>query len=348
MPDPIGIALLSFAHVHQHHWAKAIRSDDRTFISGIWDEDAERGQSMAQEFDAPWFDQPEALLRDDRTRAATICAANAHKLGLLRLAAEAGRHVLVEKPPATRVEDVQEMITTVERTGITCVQSFPHRLVPANQTVKAFLDRGELGRVGMVRKRHGHGFAFKGLAEDMPWIIDPALGGGGALLDEGIHEMDLLRHYFGMPESVTAEIGTLQTDYPVDDNAVVLFRFPDGPLVELSCSWTWLAGGPTTEVYGTEGTLLQFFTDCASNDAPDPAGMHLRLWRKGATEWEEVARPFPFEELHQHMARHFVDVLSGAEKPSTTLQDGLQALRMAQGAYRAAQSGKRYYFSDSE
>ncbi|MCA1789642.1 MAG: hypothetical protein LC667_07235, partial [Thioalkalivibrio sp.] len=192
-----------------------------------------------------------------------------------------------------------------------------------------------------VRKRHGHGFALQSLASDMPWIVDPVRGGGGALLDEGIHEVDLLRHYFGEPESVVAEVGTLQTALSVDDNGVALFRFPGGIIVELASSWTWRAGGPTTEIYGTEGTLLQFFTDCASNDAPDPAGMHLRLWRRGADAWEEVAGRDDFSDMHERMARHFVDVLAGEAAPSSTLHDGQRALAILEATYRAAATGSR-------
>ena len=341
-----GIALLSFEHAHQLHWARAVASDPRVQIAGAWDASEERGRRIAEEIGVPWFaDARELLTRDDVT-AAILCNANGSKLEVMRIVAEAGKHVLVEKPPASKSEDVREMIQLVERSGITCVQSFPHRLVPNNQVVKQVLDAGELGRLSLMRKRHGHGFALKGLAQDMPWIVDQELGGGGALLDEGIHEMDLLRHYFGDPESVVAEVARSLPDLPVEDTSVIILRFRDGPLVELSSGWSWIAGGPATEVYGDAGTLLQFFTDCASNDAPDPAGAHLRLWRSGGNEWQEIGSPFPFSDIHQNMARHFIDVLVEGVPPVATLQDGLAAMQIAEGAYESAAMGSRFSFTN--
>lgn len=341
MSGRLGIGLVSFAHAHQGHWAKEFAEDARTRISGIWDEDPERGRRMAEEYEAPWIDDLEALLRREDTAAVAICSANGDKPQLVGAAARAGRHILVEKPSAARAEDIPGMIRAVADAGVTCVQSFPHRLVPSNRRIKHILESETLGRLGMVRKRHGHGFALENLATDMPWIVDPELGGGGALLDEGIHEIDLLRHYFGEPESVYAEAATLQTDLPVDDNGAALFRFPGGLIVELASSWTWRAGGPTTEIYGTEGTLLQFFTDCASNDAPDPAGMHVRMWLHGSDAWQEAAEPESFAEIHRRMARHFIDVVVDGAEPSATLEDGYRAQRIAEAAYRAAETGQR-------
>ncbi|MDZ7802334.1 MAG: Gfo/Idh/MocA family oxidoreductase [Trueperaceae bacterium] len=204
--------------------------------------------------------------------AFALCCANGDKPDLVRRVADAKGDLMIEKPPAAVSDDLPAIIRQVEEAGITCVQSFPQRLIPSNRTVKQILDAGELGPIGMVRKRHGHGFALARLALDMPWIVDPERAGGGALLDEGVHEMDLLRHYFGEPESVVAEVGGVHTDLPVEDTGVMLFRFPGGVIVELASGWAWRAGGPSTEIYGSEGTLLQFFTDSASNAAPDPSG----------------------------------------------------------------------------
>lgn len=341
MTTPVGVALLSFAHAHQNHWAEVFASDPRSRIVGVWDDQPERGRSGAERLGAPWVaDLDELLSRDDVT-AVAICAANDDKPELVRRAARAGRHILIEKPTAARADDIPAMIRAVAEAGVTCVQSFPHRLVPNNRRVKEILDAGTLGRVGVMRKRHGHGFALEMLATDMPWIVDPRSGGGGALLDEGIHEVDLLRWYFGEPESVYAEAANLQTELPVDDNGVAVFRFPGGVMVTLASSWTWRAGGPTTEVYGTDGTLLQFRTDCASNDAPDPAGMELRLWRHGAAAWEEVGERDSFSGIHHRMARHFLDVLVDGVTPSTTLEDGYRAQVVMEAAYRASKTGER-------
>jgi predicted dehydrogenase len=339
-----GVVLLSFAHSHQYHWGRAFLNDARCKVLGAWDADPERGARAAADLGVRFFSELDDILSLPEVTAVAICAANADKPELVKTAAKRGLHVLCEKPTATTLRDVWEMSHAVEEAGVTFVQSFPHRLIPANRHIKDLLASGKLGKVGLVRKRHGHGAALTHLAASMPWIVDAQQSGGGALLDEGIHEMDLLRYNFGDPLSVTAEIGTLQTDLSVEDTGVALFRFPENILVELSAGWTWPAGGPTTEIYGTNGTLIQSFTDLASNAAPDPSRMHLRLWSVGDDQWQDLGYGSDFKGIHAEMARHFLAVITEGIAPCAGMLDGLKSLEMAIGCYVSAKEGRRVDF----
>jgi predicted dehydrogenase len=218
------------------------------------------------------------------------------------------------------------------------MQSFPQRLLPANHRVKALLDEGAVGAVSLVRKRHGHFFGLRDLDASMPWILDPGSSGGGALLDEGIHQADMLRWLCGDPEEVASLPGRVSGGRCVEDTGAAIYRFGQGVLGVLEAGWTWIAGGPTTEIYGDRGTIVQGFTDCASSAAPLPGASYLQLYSADAAKpaWIDLGLQHDFWTIHQRVPRAFLDCLISGDPPPSTLHDGATALEMILGAYQAA------------
>lgn len=338
MAGRIRVGLLSFAHPHAAFWSEAFRDSPLAEFVGIWDDDPRRGDEAGRRYGARFWPELPALL--DACDAVGITAETVQHARLVEAAAARGRHVLCEKPVATTAEDCDRIARAVGESGIVFMQSFPKRFDPVNHELRRLLGEGELGRIALARVRHGHSH---GLEADFRqgWFADPALGGGGALLDEGVHGADLLRWLFGEPESVTATLSSAALGLPVEDNAVAVFRFPDGLLAELAASWTYVAADNSVELFGTRGTAVLSGVDLGSRDITHDS--FLKTYRVGQPERRWTVSPlvprFKTGGHHHQNPLQFLEALHRGTPPPVTLEDGRRALEMILAAYRAARTG---------
>lgn len=339
MRGPVRVGLLSVAHYHGHFWAEAFRDSPLAEFVGIWDEDPARGEAAARRHGVPFWADRDALLA--ACEAVGITSETVAHAGLVEAAARRGCHVLCEKPLATTLEDCDRIARVVAETGIVFMQSFPKRFDPANHALKRMLDAGELGRLVLLRIRHGH---FHGVDPEFrgQWYVDPARSGGGALLDEGVHAADLVRWLLGEPESVSATLAGSALGLAGEDTAVVVFRFADGRLAEIATGIVFVAGENSVELYGTGGVAVLSGVDLASRDLTD--GAFLKTYRVGEERrWtvSPLVPRFKTGGFHQQNPLAFLDALHRGTPPPVTLEDGRRALALILAAYRAAGTGRR-------
>lgn len=336
----IRIGLFSFAHFHQNHWVTVFSRDPRVEVVGIWDSDEGRLRDVSARYDLPSFHREKELL--EQCDAAAICSETCDHERLLSLCCEAGVNVLCEKPAAVDLRRTESMKEIIARSGILYYQSFPQRHIESNREIKRLLESGSLGTITHVRKRHGHYFGLQGLEHQMPWIVDPEKAGGGAFLDEGIHEADLLRWFFGDPLSVSADL-SFTGAYPVETAGAAVYKFPGDILCVLECAWNWPAAGPTTEIYGDRGVLVQNLTDCASNSG---GGLtpHLSIFDTKVREWRDTGIPWDFSTIHTYAPKDFIDILANGGTPASGIEDAVKAAEMIEGAYRSFRERKSVSF----
>ncbi len=344
-------ALLSFAHDHAHHWARALRRDPGAHLAAIWDDNPERGAVAAARYGVAFEARLEELLARSDVDAVGICSENRHHAELTIAAARAGKHVLCEKPMAPTLGECDAMLAACEAAGVTYMQAFPQRHDPSNLKITALLAEGRIGRVLTARKRHGHGGLLLGWFDppDMAWFLDAKRAGGGALLDEGIHAADVLRWFLGDPLRVWAQVQQFTPGLGVEDNAVAVYEFPGGVRAVLETSWTWLAGTLTTEIYGDAGTILQQGNDCASTEILSEVVPRLMVYsrRNALPGWYlDTDGATQFEQYHEEVARQFARCLREGGPPPVTGEDGRAALAMILAAYEAARTGRTVSFSD--
>lgn len=168
-------------------------------------------------------------------------------------ALEAGKHVLIEKPAARSAEELQRVIDAAGRSERQVRVGFNHRYHPAMRQARAIIDAGSLGPLMMVRGRYGHGGR---VGYEREWRADPVVSGGGELIDQGVHLIDLSRWFLGAEfESIAGFAGTFFWKMPVDDNAFLTLRTQSGAtaFLHVSCSeWKNLF---SLEIYGRHGKL---------------------------------------------------------------------------------------------
>lgn len=169
-----------------------------------------------------------------------------------RFALGAGKHVIVEKPAARSVAEVDGVIEAVRQSGTLVRVGFNHRYHPALLKARELVDQGVAGEMMFVRGRYGHGGR---IGYDKEWRANPALSGGGELIDQGVHLIDLSRWFLGDFASVNGFAHTYFWNMPVDDNAFLLLRTVREQAAFLHVSCTEWKNLFSLEVYGRDAKL---------------------------------------------------------------------------------------------
>jgi len=186
-------------------------------------------------FGAPAFSDYQSLL-DDKLDVVFVCTPNNLTPDVAVAALERGCHVFCEKPPGRTLADIVRIrAAEAASPGSKLIFGFNHRHHPGITDAKAIVDSGSLGGVVTLRGVYGKsgGDGFEG-----SWRNDPQVGGGGILLDQGIHMLDLFRFFCGDFEEVTGMTVTSHWDIPVEDNAFVLLRNSRGQMAQLHSTAT--------------------------------------------------------------------------------------------------------------
>lgn len=339
MNPPIRFGLVSFAHYHAAFWAQAVAEHPDARLVGVWDDDPARGQEAAVRCGTEYFGDLESLLRG--CDAVGITSETVRHADLVERVAAAGVHILCEKPMAANREDCDRIQRAVEASGVVFMQNFPKRFDPVNHELVARVHGGDLGRVVLVRIRHGH---YHGRDPEFlrQWFVNPDLSGGGTLLDEGVHAADFLLWLLGPPERVTAVVSNRALGHRAEDTAAAVFTFPSGAIAEVTTSWNFVAAEHSVEIYGSDGTALLSGVDLASKDFSAPPC--LKMFRLGGARgvWESspVATSFAGGAFHHGGPRYFIECLRDGRRPELGVEDGRRPVEMILAAYRAAASGR--------
>ncbi|HFB52705.1 MAG TPA: Gfo/Idh/MocA family oxidoreductase, partial [Anaerolineae bacterium] len=140
------IGIMSFAHLHAEAYIQNLRAIPGVEMIGIADDDMARGKRFAAQFDARLFPSYESLLAE-KPDGVLVCSENANHRPLVEMAAEAGVHVLSEKPLATSLADARAMVDACDRAGVMLMTAFPMRFSVPIVEMKSLLDGGRLGKV---------------------------------------------------------------------------------------------------------------------------------------------------------------------------------------------------------
>jgi predicted dehydrogenase len=184
------------------------------------------------------FDDYRSAIDEVAPALVFVCTPNVHIPDVVVYALQHGCHVFAEKPPGRSTADVRRMIAAERaQPNLKLVFGFNHRHHPAIQEAKAIADGGRMGRIlwlrGVYGKSGGRGRAF-----EQSWRNDPSMSGGGILLDQGIHMLDLFRFFCGDFDDVRGMVSTRFWQIPVEDNAFVLLRNRAGQIANLHSSST--------------------------------------------------------------------------------------------------------------
>lgn len=298
-----------------------------TLIAAV-DTDLERARKLAQQHRGceAADDWRAALGRGDLDLV--IVATTNNMLAPVTLAAvEAGKHVLVEKPAARNAREMAPVVEAARRAGVAVKVGFNHRFHPALLQARRIVDSGALGPLMFVRARYGHGGR---LGMEKEWRGNPEIAGGGEMLDQGVHLIDLSRWFLGDFSEVVGRVATFFWKWPVEDNGFALLRTPGGQIAFLHASCTEWKNLFSFEIYGRDGKL--HIEGLGGSYGVERLSYHKMLPQMGppqTTTWE-----YPGEDTSWKMEfEHLRDCIARGQQPSGSLEDALAALEVVGKLY---------------
>ncbi len=249
-------------------------------------------------------------------------------------AAQSGVHVVLEKPIARTVEEVDRMARAAEEAGVRLTVAHNQLYLPQVLESVRLLRSGELGRAFLVRSEGLSGSTVWGRGVMQDWRTKKEAGGGGPLIDSGYHQVYRALAWLGSPvKRVFARIGTHVMDIEVEDMALLLMEHANGGTTSLQIGWC-ARGGATgmEEVYATEGQLRVRM----GGDEP------LSVWRASTEQWENASvKSEPDQSFGlPTLVNGFLDAIESGGPVPVSADDARDVLQVIQGAYQSAQRGE--------
>ncbi|MBS1792723.1 MAG: Gfo/Idh/MocA family oxidoreductase [Acidobacteria bacterium] len=278
-------------------------------------------EEFAREFGAPkWFADWAALVADGEVAAVYIATpVFLHAEQTIR-AAEAGRHILCEKPLALNAAECGRMIDAARANGVRLGVAYYRRFYPLVRRVREILASGMLGKIAFARI---DAFEFFDPAPDHPrrWLLDPAQSGGGPLMDFGCHRLEVLTDLFGAVRAAKSLVANRVFGRAVEDTALVLLEFENGAAAQLSVTHAAREPRDTLEIFGTRGSI----------HIPVLNGNKLNLIIDGAETTE--FHP-PAANVHAPLIADFTAAVLAGREPIVTAETGLAISKLTEKIYR--------------
>ncbi len=294
----------------------------------------ERGIPYAYE------DYRQLLARDD-IQAVTVGVPNYLHEEVVIAAAEAGKHIMCEKPFTTTLRAARNMLAAVRNAGVKLVYGEMLCFAPKYVRAKRLVEEGALGKVFLVKQSEEHD------GPHSPWFWDVNLSGGGVLLDMGCHSIEFARWILDRPQvrSVSATLGTFvhRDRTRGEDHAVCIIEFENDAIAIAENSWAKTGGiDDRCEIYGSKGNTRADLIHGNALITHSKVGYGYAVEKADTTVgWtftgfeEEWNYGFPQE------MQHFINVIKGREEPVERGEDGLEVLKIIHAAYQSAGEGRK-------
>ena len=282
------------------------------------------------------------LLADPEVQAVYIATPVHLHARQVQMAAEAGKHVLCEKPLAINLQQARAAAAACRRHRVFLQEGYMMKFHGAHAKIKQLVDEGRLGRLVYLRAQLSCWYPpIKGA-----WRQDPRTGGGGALIDMATHLYDLLAHFAGPIRRVVALTGNLVQRYRSEDASTTLLEFASGAHATVDCFYCIPDEASRTrlEIYGSQGALLSEGTIGQSQGGTLEGIFGLGDAGYDAAQNKDVARklePIPFPAVNPYTAEceYFADCILRKKAPA--LNDARNALRILKLTERAYASGRK-------
>jgi predicted dehydrogenase len=262
MAEMIQTALVGCAHIHTPGFLKKLKERSDIAVKLVWDHDAGRAEVNAGELKAQTTGSLEKVWQDPQIQAVVICSETDRHEPLVLAAAEAKKHMFVEKPLGMGAADGYRMAEAIDSAGVLFQTGYFMRSNPINLFLREQVRKGSFGKITRVRGSNCHGGALGGWfdakpqdrAHDWRWMADPKVAGVGAFGDLGTHSLDILIWLMGDVELATAQIDNGTARYEgCDETGEGLMRFRNGVIGTLAAGWDDVANPVSLLISGTEG-----------------------------------------------------------------------------------------------
>lgn len=342
-----------------HLHAQALSSLDSSEFVAVCDSNTSRALEFAAQYGVKAYSSVDEMVQSAGLEAVQICTPHPFHCAPAQKAAGAGLHVMVEKPLASNLEDCDAMLSAAENANVKMGTMCQRRFYRPSQRVRQAIDDGKIGRpvLGTVTM---YGWRDEDYYESDDWRGTWTGEGGGVLVNQAPHQLDLLQWYMGSIEELTGYWGNLNHPYiEVEDTAVALLKFKNGGLGNILVSNSQnpaLYGN--VHVHGENGVSIGVQTDggvmfiAGMSSILEPPRLDMWTVAEDREDWErwneEDAEFFssvnPMEHYHQVQIADFLDAIREDREPAITGREGRITVEMFTAIYRSARDQKPVTF----
>ncbi|WP_149761243.1 Gfo/Idh/MocA family protein [Neomesorhizobium albiziae] len=328
----IGLGMAAAPH------AKSLRDlSDRVEVAAAFSPSADRRQAFAQTYGFPTCDDAETIFADASIGAMLLLTPPNTHLELVRRAASAGKHILLEKPLETSLERAEALVAAADQAGVKLGIVLQHRFRPVSRALAGIMNDGRLGAMVSASARLSNWRPQS--YYDQSGRGTKARDGGGVLLTQAIHTLDLLISLAGLPVEVTAYATTSPVHrMETEDLAMGAIRFGNGAIGTVSATTTAYPGLPDAiDIIGTEGMARLHGTELSAqfHDGTELSATDEAAGGAGAD-------PMAFSH-HHHRAviADFLDAIESDRSPLVTGREALKVHRLIEAILRSSETGQR-------
>ena len=357
MATPLKVGLVGTGGISNAHLTAYLEHPDRVQLTAVCDLDESRAQEYAKKagVEAVYTDL-DKMLREADIDAVDNCTFHPQHAPLTVAAAEAGKHVIVEKPMARSVQECRDMIAAADKSGVTLMVAQHLRHSPEARAVKSFIDEGQLGDILAVRTHiigRGGGRGYERYAD--------ANLGGGILQVNSVHHIDLLRYYVGNVKRVTGvckSVGTRMLN-GAEDLVIANFEFENGVLGDLFASPGESQERMSYTVFGSKGTIHSTPEGMPRADSPtrhfgdimvalkedrdlDPRN-ERDLQRRLHPPFEPIdtsGTDLPTANFFVNEILHFEECVRTGREPISSGRNNIETIKVIHGIFESSQTGK--------
>lgn len=335
----IRFAIIGAGNIGKVH-AQAIHVIPGARVSVVCNRGEERGRALAETYGAVWVaDYHEAVARDD-VDVVCICTPSGTHAEIAEAAAQAGKHLAVEKPLDITLERAHRIIRAVEQAGVKMTCIFPTRFTLGVHMTKQAIEQGRLGRLTLADayvKWYRSQAYYEGT-----WRGTWALDGGGALINQSIHSIDLLQWLAGPVDTVFGYTATLAHSIETEDTASAVLKFRNGALgVIQGATSCWPGDRARVELHGHRGTIVLEegrITKWKLADATPDEEEHMLMLEESGGSGSADPMAIGYE-LHRRQLVDLVEAIREDRPPAIDGAEAYKALEIILAIYRSAQTG---------
>jgi predicted dehydrogenase len=330
-------------------WAGAARAEAMARLPGfrlvaVSDQDTNRARALAEKYRAAIEVEWEALTRREDLEAVLVSTPPLSHREMCEKAFGNGKHVFCEKPLARNPEECRQILDAAQQSGRLLATGFNLRFFPPYAKAREILDSGRIGELDHIRALAGHP---GGQQFTQSWVHDVDVMGGGTLLDNGIHLIDLTSYFLGGVQEVKGYASGNVWKFPgCEDNGFALLKSSAGKIAVLHASWTeWRGYGYRIEIYGTRGCIKASYPPMLTRvvwmDKPG-GSRRSKTYLFPKLQVIERLRSYRWtllESFRQEL-QAFARAASGEKTPLGSGVDGLRAVTIAHAVYRSSRTGE--------
>lgn len=289
-----------------------------------------RAKALAGNSGAKVFGDWRGLLALPEVEIVVIATLHDSLAEITLAAIDAGKHVLVEKPAARNSAELEPVMVVAARHDVKVRVGFNHRYHRAFRKARELFEAGALGELMFIRARYGHGGR---LGYDKEWRNKPELSGGGELIDQGPHLIDLSRWFLGEFTEVQGFAHTYYWDMPVDDNGFLLLKTAKRQVAFLHASCTEWKNMFSMEIYGRNAKLE--ITGLGGSYGLERLTYYKMLPEMGPPETTAWEYPMGDDSWSVEMAEFYDDIRLNRQ-PAAGLNDAFEALKVIEMIYKVS------------